>query len=598
MDRAVHSSVESGFLIEGPRESCRECWSCVRVCPARAIRVVDRRSEVIHARCVKCGACVTACPRGGHTVRDDLPLVRELLDGERPVVALLATEFVAALHPMSHAEVEIAVEEAGFFSVETTLLGEEMIALEYEQYHDKQTGSIVLRSTCPVAVEWVRRFHPALVSALAPVVPPYVAQARLIKALYPEDVAVAYVSPCFARKDEFTDPAFGGAVDVAIDFGELRHLLAASSRWATSSVGTPPGSRRPALVKELSLIDGFPRRTLASYDMTSRNVVAVRGLKEMDELLGAIERQETGPFVVDMLCCDGCIDGPATGSELSVFAKRAIVSSLDRSRPPMPVDTTSLLAHLPEVELARSFSSEPVSRRAFSAEEIDACLAGGEFDRETVLDCGACGHETCVEHAKAILAGDSTWEMCFPLQHRRLEQANSMLRESATLDPLTGLWNRRVFAERLESEVARFLRYGTPATLLMIDIDGFKAVNDRYGHVTGDAVLSATAGVMKDVLRETDITARYGGDEFALILPGVGKTAGFAVAEKLREAVADRKIPVSGSEHDGEVSVTISVGLASTGPDITCPEGLLEAADRALYRAKGQGRDQVRIAPG
>ncbi len=597
MGRPVHPPSESGLLIEGPGESCRECWGCVRVCPAGAIRVVDRRSKVIQERCVKCGACVTACSRGAHTVRDDLPLVHELLAGERPVVALLATEFIAALHPMGPAEVEASLEDAGFFSVETTLLGEEMVALEYERCHDQRTKSIVLRSTCPVAVAWVRRFHPALVPALAPIVPPYVAQARLIKALYPEDVAVVYVSPCFARKDEVDDPAFDGSVDVTIDFGELRDMLSASSSQRSSPVGVELGSRRPAPVKELSLIDGFPRRTLASYDMTSRDVVTVRGLKEIDDLLGGIQRGETEPFVVDMLCCDGCIDGPATGSELSVFAKRAIASSGSQG-PSIPFDTTSLLAHLPRIELARSFTAAPVLRRVFTTQEIDACLVEGEFDRQTVLDCGACGHDTCVEHAEAILAADSTWDMCFPLQRKRLEEANSILKESATLDSLTGLWNRRAFSERLASEFARFQRYGTPLTLLMIDIDGFKAVNDRYGHVTGDAVLSATAEIMKEVLRETDIPSRFGGDEFALILPGVSKTAGYAVAEKLRAAVAEREVPLPGPDRTGDVAVTISIGLASAGPGIADADALLEAADRALYGAKGRGRDQVRIAPG
>ncbi len=588
---------QRGPLIENPVEKCAACWACVRVCPARAIRVLDHHAEVIEERCVQCGACVLACGKGGHTVRDDVPVVRELLASERPVVAVLATEFVAAMHPMTPAEVELSLEEAGFFGVETTLLGEELVALAYERAHARPPAPAVLRSTCPVAVAWVRHFHPALVGALAPIVPPYVAQARLVKSLYPEDVAVVYVSPCYARKDEIADPQFGGCVDAAIDFSELKRLIASTGPRPAIPVRNGPGKRRPTPVKEMSLTDGYPRRTLVQHDMTSQDVVAVRGLEAIEALLGAVQRGEAGPVVVDMLCCDGCLDGPATGSALSVYAKRTVMAAVGREAGRVAVDTRTLLAHLPSIDVLRSFTARPAISQVFGEKEIEICLAEGEFESPVDhLDCGACGYDTCVEHAVAILNRDSTWDMCFPLQRTRLERSNAALTESATLDSLTGLWNRHVFSERLESEVARVARYRTPLTLLMIDLDAFKEVNDTHGHTTGDAVLVEVARLMREAVRETDVPARYGGDEFALILPGIEKTAGYAVAEKLRSIVASARIPVADGLSGGTVSINVSIGLASATA-ATTPVELLEAADRALYRAKAHGRDQVRIAP-
>ncbi|MDO8986885.1 MAG: 4Fe-4S dicluster domain-containing protein, partial [Coriobacteriia bacterium] len=126
-----------GFLITSDKESCRECWGCVRYCPARAIRVVHGRSEVIEERCVKCGACVVECGNAAHGVRDDTPAVTALLASGRPVVAVLASEFIAAMHPMSSQEVERSLESIGFFGVESTCLGEEMVALEYERNHSR-----------------------------------------------------------------------------------------------------------------------------------------------------------------------------------------------------------------------------------------------------------------------------------------------------------------------------------------------------------------------------------------------------------------------------------------------------------------------------
>ena len=192
--------------------------------------------------------------------------------------------------------------------------------------------------------------------------------------------------------------------------------------------------------------------------------------------------------------------------------------------------------------------------------------------------------------------GDSTWEQCYPLQTRRLERAVAELSELATLDPLTGLWNRRVFMDRLTEEVSRFDRYGSPISLLMIDLDDFKTLNDSRGHAAGDDALRLLGRLIMGQFRVTDIAARYGGDEFGVILPGTNKTEAFATAEKLRSAVAGLGLDFGHKGRSGVV--TASIGVASAGPAAPDVDRLLEAADRALYRAKASGRDTVMLAPG
>jgi len=542
---------------------------------------------------VKCGACVSECRRSGYVIREDLPRVRELLASERPTVVLLASEYVAAMHPMSTPELEHALRAVGFRGVETTVLGEEMVAAAYEIVHERSDAHLPrLRSTCPVAVEWVKRFHSELTGALVPITPPYIAQARLIRELYPSDVAVVYVSPCWARKDEIFAPELLGDVDVTIGFDELRTLIGDVARRESGE----PLARHARATKEISATDGFPRRTLRERDLSSEQMRTTRGLHDLDKLLTAIKRGEAGPAVVDMLSCEGCIDGPCVNATLSVFAKRNIDVAERRRQMPPAVDSRTFLSALPHVDLGRAFTSEAVSTREPSDGEIDAVLAVGEFfARDEAIDCGVCGYDTCVEHAAAIWLGNSTWAMCYPLERKRFAREHERLSHASSTDELTGLLNRRALDKRLAEEVSRAARYGTPLALLLLDLDRFKQVNDQMGHAAGDALLRGVGVLLRAELRATDVAARYGGDEFALVLPEVTKTGAWAVAEKICASL--RMLSVD-SGSGVRVSTTCSVGVASFCESFSDPDTLLRGADTALYAAKAAGRNRVELAAG
>lgn len=179
---------------------------------------------------------------------------------------------------------------------------------------------------------------------------------------------------------------------------------------------------------------------------------------------------------------------------------------------------------------------------------------------------------------------------------RQTEQEADALRETlmqqklrAQLDPLTRLANRQAYNERLEYEHARWQRYSSPLALLVIDIDRFKTINDRFGHSAGDKVLQAVARVLQNNLRSTDFLARYGGEEFVVLMPETPLEAAQRTAEKLREAVEGRPFR-AGSER---LNVTVSVGVAAFGPG-DAPQRVFDRADRALYRAKEAGRNRIR----
>jgi two-component system cell cycle response regulator len=158
-------------------------------------------------------------------------------------------------------------------------------------------------------------------------------------------------------------------------------------------------------------------------------------------------------------------------------------------------------------------------------------------------------------------------------------------------DPLTGAWNYRYFSRRFEQEIERSRRFGRVLALLMLDIDHFKLVNDRFGHQRGDEVLVEFASRVTGSVRDIDTFARYGGEEFVLILPETNLEGGLAVAEKLRRGTV--KTPFCGEDDGNGVRLTVSIGVACFPEHATQPEELLRAADEALYEAKLQGRDRV-----
>ena len=182
---------------------------------------------------------------------------------------------------------------------------------------------------------------------------------------------------------------------------------------------------------------------------------------------------------------------------------------------------------------------------------------------------------------------------------REIIQMYTIQRESIT-DPLTGIYNRRYLDHRLEEEVSRSQRYNLPFSMLMLDIDHFKRVNDTHGHQAGDLILKTFSRIILDTLRESDIVARYGGEEFLIILPNTGEPGALAMAERLRNMVEEYEfaLPENKEENTRSISITVSIGVASYSSEISEYRSLIENADRALYRAKSAGRNKVVVGNG
>jgi diguanylate cyclase (GGDEF)-like protein len=175
----------------------------------------------------------------------------------------------------------------------------------------------------------------------------------------------------------------------------------------------------------------------------------------------------------------------------------------------------------------------------------------------------------------------------------RSDQNAADLEKLATTDGMTSLINRRHFDALARAEWARFQRYGRPLSLMLLDIDKFKSINDRFGHDAGDLVLKAVAETCKVTKRQTDVVARFGGEEFVLLLPETDEAAAEIAAERLRRAIQDHPHVLPGET----LQVTASIGLAGATLGMAAFEVMLKRADQALYEAKHTGRNRVVKAP-
>jgi diguanylate cyclase (GGDEF)-like protein len=174
---------------------------------------------------------------------------------------------------------------------------------------------------------------------------------------------------------------------------------------------------------------------------------------------------------------------------------------------------------------------------------------------------------------------------------RTLADRTEELAREAEVDALTGVYNRRALDRHLEREFAAAAGAGTPLSVVMGDVDFFKAVNDRHGHDAGDRVLAAVAAVLRTSVRPRDLVARYGGEEFLVVLPGTAAPGARIVGERLRERIAALEVAAAGGTR---LRVTMSFGHATApAPQLPTVADLVRAADAALYRAKREGRNRV-----
>ena len=227
--------------------------------------------------------------------------------------------------------------------------------------------------------------------------------------------------------------------------------------------------------------------------------------------------------------------------------------------------------------LAERHQSQLARRQSLADQEI--ALTRGD---------GSCCWAVASFHRTHFQGHEAVLVWLYDVTERKNLEAE--LRYLATVDPLSEMLNRRAFLTRASQEMARFQRYGHPLSVMMLDIDHFKGINDSYGHEMGDEAIRRVARLMRGALRDSDVLGRLGGEEFAVLLPETALPAALATAQRLRQAVADSELLTPW----GRITLTISAGVGDCRPTDGGIDEILSRADRAMYRAKHSGRNRVR----
>jgi transcriptional regulator with PAS, ATPase and Fis domain/iron only hydrogenase large subunit-like protein len=413
------------------KERCRRCYSCVRSCPVKAIKVDGGFAQIMYDRCIGCGNCLS-CPQNAKVVVDRMVRTQEMLASGSPVVAVLGCSYPAFFHKLQPGQVVAALKSLGFCEVHEGAYGARMIADSYRNTLEC-SGKPLISSHCPAVVDLIERHYPSLVPNIMPIVSPMIAMGRFIKNILGEETRVVYVSSCIAAKFEIQGES-SGAIDVVLTYQELDKLL--KNRGITPAGlaevpfdGVDPGAGR------LFTLTGGPLKVFEiQTDFQDNETISAEGETHTIGIIRDLAAGRISPTFVDLRFCDGgCVDGPARDKDLHHFFKRKLIVCHNSAKP--LYDTTAhylRAALLPD--LARSYADKSLKLAIPGKDDITRILhSTSKFTQGDELNCRACGYKTCREHAVAVFQGLADIEMCLRYNMQRIVDERGRLMQKYEL---------------------------------------------------------------------------------------------------------------------------------------------------------------------
>lgn len=408
-------------LVYTIKERCRVCYTCVRECPAKAIKIVNGQAEVISERCIGCGNCVKVCSQGAKVYRNSIDKVLDIIESGNKVAACIAPSFPAEFNDICNFRVFVGMVRAvGFHYVNEVAFGADIVALKYKQLLENDKGKHYISSDCPSIVSYVEHYYPNLIENIAPIVSPMVATARVLRKMHGDDLKIVFIGPCIAKKDESTE------IDASLTFKELREIFElkkiSGKTTEVSDFDLPHGGKGAIFPVSRGLI-----QTVEMKDSIEEGKVIVaegrinfqEAIKEFDS--GLIRNRH-----LELLCCEGCIMGAGMTSQGKPYAKMTQISQHAKMKlQTMDVEKwKKYIDEFKDINLDREFVAKD-QRAILPSEEkiVEVLQKMGKTEEKHQLNCGACGYDTCREHAIAIINGLAETEMCLPYTIEKLHNS-------------------------------------------------------------------------------------------------------------------------------------------------------------------------------
>jgi signal transduction histidine kinase/Fe-S-cluster-containing hydrogenase component 2 len=442
-------------IVKTIETKCKRCYSCIRNCPVKAIRVENEQAHVIAERCIACGYCIKVCPQNAKQIKDGITQTLEFLSSGKQTIALIAPSFPAAFS-VKPLQIVTGLLKLGFDKVYEVAFGADLVARDYENLQ-KQNRDLVISSPCPAVVNYIEKYRPELVPYLAPIVSPMIALGRAIKEHIAADAKQVFIGPCVAKKHEKDDPNIGQVIDQVLTFEELETLFKHHDIELSCLAETEPSGPLPDTGMIFPVSGGLLKTGQMQNDILENDIIVTEGEDRVLDILTQATEHHIHARFLDLLFCKGCINGPKMVNDYSMFArKEKIVDYLKQRRlknDPQKIQNDQRY----RISTLRTFSAKSLSTPNPTQKDIENILRKtGKITPEDELNCGACGYNTCRDKAKAVYQGLAEAEMCLPYIIDKLERIQAELLHSneeltESLKKLSRTQDQLIQAEKLAS---------------------------------------------------------------------------------------------------------------------------------------------------
>lgn len=413
-------------VIELNKGDCQNCYKCIRNCPIKAIEFKNSRAKVLPEECILCGNCVETCPQNAKFIKSDSYKIRAMIEAGKKVYATVAPSF-SAYFKVDFPKLSAVLKKMGFAGVEETAIGAYETSKEYAKLiEDGQMKNIIV-TACSSVVMLVEEHYPELIPYLAPVSSPMMAHARLMKQSYGDDIHIAFIGPCIAKKAEAADVLAGGFVDNALTFSGVEEwmndlgLSFEEDDPKTAGVCHPVARLYPKPFGILDTIDD-------KHFKNGYRKVSVDGAEDCIRLFEAMLHDESvkGLFVEANICKGGCLNGPV----MRMHNRSSYMSQFQLSPKAKAYDTHPAVTAQKDIEHPRVFVNRVPQKPIPTEEDIKQILAQiGKHSKADELNCGGCGYPSCREKAIAVFQGKADIHMCLPYFRQQAENMSNTVIE-------------------------------------------------------------------------------------------------------------------------------------------------------------------------